>query len=141
LLRSGFSRSEVAERLRTSIQYVHQTERAAEARLLMALMDVAKASDIQMRGVLPKEGMLWGYNPGIKQEAIVTYTTRYGIKIWYWYDNPEEVNDKGFLEETRDYLIALAEERQLELSDEEKNLHPAKLANLIFSKMIREVRA
>jgi len=106
----------------------------------MALVEVAKASNIQMKGVLPEEGVLWGYNPGIRQNAIVTYTTKHGIKVWYWYENPEEITDKGFLNETRSYLLDLAEERRLELTEKEKKLHPSKLANLIFDRLIPGVK-
>jgi len=102
----------------------------------MALIDAARASNIQMKGVLPEADILWGYNPGIKREAIITYTTKHGIKVWYWYDKPEEIDDDEFLKETRDYLISLTEERCLELTQEEKDLHPAKLANLIFSRLV-----
>jgi len=136
-LNEGFSTSEVAERLKTSLQYVHQTKRAAEAKLLMALMDAAKASNIQIKEVLPEAGLLWGYNPGIKQDAIITYTTKHGIKVWYWYDKPEEIKDDEFLRETKDYLISLAEERRIELKEEEKEMHPAKLATVIFDKLVR----
>jgi len=141
LLSRGLSVSEVARRLRTTPQYVHQTKRAAEAKLLRALMEAARASSIQIKLARPEAGILWGYHPGLRRDAIITYTARQGIKIWYWYDNPEEVTDQAFLNETREYLLTFAEERGIHLAEEEKKLHPAKLANIIFSRLLPGVKS
>jgi hypothetical protein len=81
--------------------------------------------------------MLLGYHPALKRRAIVTYSTNFGIKVWYWHDNPEEVTNEEFLKQTRTYLLDIAKEKGIDVPGAE-NIHPAKLAHVIFSKLILE---
>lgn len=137
LTSKGLSVANVADRLKTSRQYVNQTRLAAEAKLLKALMEVARVNDLQVSQLHPKEALLIGYHPALKRKALVTYTTSHGIKVWYWHDNPEEETDQDFLKQTREYLLDLAKERDLEIEDA-ATLHPAKLARIVFRKLIPE---
>lgn len=141
LLNSGLSMSEIADKLKRSPQYIHQTRRNAESKLIRALTETAEANDLQIKRIRPREGLLLGYHPALKQDAFVTYTTRNGIKVWYWYDHPETITDDTFLAETRRYLLDIAVERHITLTEEEQRLHPAKLANLIFRKLMPGMRS
>jgi DNA-binding CsgD family transcriptional regulator len=136
----GLSAAAIATRLETTRQFVNQTRLAAEARLSTTLLDVAQANDIQVTRVYPKEGLLLGYHPGIRHRAIVTYSTSHGIKVWYWHDDPEQVTNEEFLKQTRAYLLDIARERHIDVKDA-KSMHPGKLAHLVFSKLIPELKA
>ena len=140
LISKGFSVSKIADKLRTTRQYVNQTRLTAEAKLSTALLEVAQVNDLQVTRLYPKEAILLGYHPALKRKAIITYTTSHGLKVWYWHDNPEEVTDQAFLNQTRQYLIDIAKERGIEIENAEK-IHPAKLAHIIFSKLVPEVKA
>jgi len=140
LLSKGFVVSKIAEKLNTTRQYVNQTRLTAEAKLSTALIEVARANDLQVTRLYPKEAILTGYHPGLKRKAIVTYSTNYGIKVWYWHDKPEEVTNEDFLRQTREYLLDLAKERSIEVEGAAE-MHPAKLASIIFSKLVPEVEA
>jgi hypothetical protein len=59
--------------------------------------------------------------------------------VWYWHDNPEEITNEEFLRQTREYLLDIAKERGIEIENAEK-IHPAKLAYMIFSKLIPELK-
>ena len=135
----GFSVSKIAEKLRTTRQYVNQTRLTAEAKLSTALLEVARVNDLQVTRLYPKEAILLGYHPALKRKAIITYTTSHGLKVWYWHDNPEEVTDQAFLNQTRQYLIDIAKERGIEVEDDAK-MHPAKLAHIIFCQLIPELK-
>jgi DNA-binding CsgD family transcriptional regulator len=139
LLSKGFSAVAIAEKLNTTRQFINQTKLSAEARLSTTLLDVAQANDLQITKLYPKEGILLGYHPALKRKAILTYSTNYGIKVWYWHDNPEEVTDTTFLNQTKRYLIDIAKERGIEIEGAEQ-IHPAKLAHQIFSKLIPELK-
>jgi len=132
--------SAIADKLSTTRQYINQTRLAAEARLSTTLLDVAQANDLQVTKLYPKEGMLLGYHPALKRKAILTYSTNYGIKVWYWHDNPEEVTDQNFLTQTRRYLMDVAKERGVEIENADK-IHPARLAHAIFCQLIPELKA
>jgi DNA-binding CsgD family transcriptional regulator len=139
LISKGFSVSKIADKLSTTRQYVNQTRLTAEAKLSSTLLEVAQVNDLQVTKLYPKQAILLGYHPALKRKAIITYTTSHGLKVWYWHDNPEEVTDQTFLNQTKQYLIDIAKERGIEVKDAEK-MHPAKLAHFIFSEIIPELK-
>jgi hypothetical protein len=139
LISKGFSVSAIANKLSTTRQYVNQTRLTAEAKLSTTLLEVARANDLQVTRLYPKDAALLGYHPALKRKVIVTYTTSHGMKVWYWHDKPEEVTNEDFLKQTREYLLDIAKERGIEIQDAEK-LHPAKLAHVLFCKLIPELK-
>ena len=140
LLNKGLSIVAIAEKLDATRQFVNQTKLAAEARLSTTLLDVAQANDLQVTKLYPQKGILLGYHPALNRKAILTYSTNYGIKVWYWHDNPEEVTNEEFLKQTRTYLLDIAKERGINIENA-ASIHPAKLAHLIFSQLIPELKA
>lgn len=138
LISKGLSAVAIADKLKISRQFVNQTKLTAEAKLSITLLDVAHANALQVVKLYPKEGILLGYHPALKRRAILTYSTNYGIKVWYWHDNPEEITNEDFLRQTREYLLDLAKERGIEVEDAAE-MHPAKLASIIFSKLVPEL--
>ena len=137
LISRGLSVASIADKLRTTRQFVNQTKLAAEAKLSTTLLEVAQANDLQVTRLYPKQAILLGYHPALKRKAIVTYSTHHGIKVWYWHDNPEEVTNQEFLRQTREYLLDLARERGIQVEGAE-DMHPAKLASIIFSRLVPE---
>ena len=123
LLTKGLSVTTIADKLKTTRQYVNQTRLTAEAKLSSTLLEVAQVNDIQVTKLYPKQAILLGYHPALKRKAVLTYTTSHGLKVWYWHDNPEEVTDPAFLNQTRQYLMEIAKERGIEIKDPEK-IHP-----------------
>lgn len=140
LIGEGLSAVDIATKLKTTRQFVNQTKLAAEAKLSTTLLDVAQANDIQVTKVYPKAGLLLGYHPGIGRRAVLTYSTRHGIKVWYWHDDPEQVTNEEFLKQTRAYLLDIAGERHIDVMDA-KTMHPGRLARLLFSELIPELKA
>ena len=138
LLREGFSVSMIAIKLKTTRQNINQTRLTAEAKLSTTLMEVAEANEIQVIKLYPKKAILLGYHPGLKRKAIITYATNHGIKVWYWHDNPEEITDKNFLNQIRKYVLDIAKEQSIEFNTKEK--HPVKLAQILFNKLLLDVR-
>ena len=138
LISRGLSVTKIADKLKTTRQYVNQTRLTAQAKLATTLLEVAQVNDLQVTKLYPQQAILLGYHPALKRKAIITYTTSHGLKVWYWHDNPEEVTDAAFLKQTREYLLEIAKERGMRLEDTE-NLHPARLAHEIFSKLIPEL--
>ncbi|MCW3999952.1 MAG: hypothetical protein NWE93_06915 [Candidatus Bathyarchaeota archaeon] len=139
LLSQGLSVSTIANKLKTTRQYVNQTRLTTEAKLSSALIGIAQANDLQITALHPNQGILLGYHPALNRKAIVTYSTNYGIKVWYWNDHPEEVKNKEFLKQTQKYLLDLAAERGIEVENSQA-LHPAELADLVFCKLVPELK-
>ena len=139
LTSKGLSVSAIANKLSTTRQYINQTRLTAETKLSTTLFEVAQANDLQVTRLYPKKAILLGYHPALKRKAIITYSTSHGIKVWYWHDNPEEVTNVDFLKKTRKYLLDIAKERGIEVANSEE-VHPAKLAHVIFSKLVPELK-
>ena len=139
LISKGFSVSNIAAKLSRTRQYVNQTRLTAEAKLATTLLEVAQVNELQVTKLNVKQAILLGYHPVLKRKAIVTYTTSHGLKVWYWYDNPEEITDQTILNQTRLYLIDIAKERGLEIGNAEQ-IHPAKLAHNIFLQLLPELK-
>lgn len=139
LIGQGLSVSCIANKLKTTRQYVNQTRLTAEAKLSNTLMEVAQVNDLQIIRLYSKQAILVGFHPALKRKTIVTYSTNYGVKVWFWHDTPEEVTDQEFLRQTRIYLLDIAKERNIPVEDN-INLHPAKLAHTIFSKIVPELK-
>jgi len=138
LISRGFSIAAIADKLNTTRQFVNQTKLVAEAKLSTTLIDVAQANDLQITKLYPKEGILLGFHPSLKRKAIITYSTNHGLKVWYWHDNPEEVTNQEFLKQTQTYLLDLAKEKGIEIPNVAA-LHPARLAHIIFCKLVPEI--
>ena len=97
-------------------------------------------NDLQVIRVLPKAGLLVGFHPALNKKALVTYSSTYGMKMWFWHDKPEEVTNEEFLRQTREYLLDIAKEKGIVIQ-EAQQLHPAKLAHILFSKLVPELKS
>ena|SRR5208283_369958 len=136
----GISVSLIAKKLKTTRQYVNQTRLTASAKLSCALLEVAQVNDVQVTKLDAMQGILLGHHPALNRKVIIIYSTNFGVKAWYWHENPEEVTNQNFLNQTQAYLIDIAKERGIEVENA-KNMHPAKLANIIFSKLMPEAKS
>ena len=140
LILKGASVSSIAEKLKTTRQYINQTRLTAEAKLSTSLLEVARVNDLQVTRVHPQAGLLVGFHPALKKKAIITYSATFGMKLWYWHDNPEEVTNEEFLRQTREYLLDIAKERGITVEKAEQ-IHPARLAHEIFSQLAPELKS
>jgi hypothetical protein len=140
LLGKGLTVTTIAEKLKTTRQYVNQTRLTTQTKLATTLLEVAEINNLQVTKLKPQQAILLGYQPELKKKTILTYTTTHGLKMWYWHDTPEEVTDTTYLNQTRQYLIDIAKERGITIPDADK-IHPAKLAHLVFCKLIPELQA
>ncbi len=140
LTSAGNSIAAIAEKLKTSRQYINQTRLAAEAKISKALLEVAQVNELQVTRLNAQNAVLLGYHPALNRKAVVTYTTSHGIKVWYWHDNPEEETlSEDFLQQTREYLLQVAKERGIQIEGAQE-MHPAKLATQIFGQLIPELK-
>ncbi len=136
LIRSGLSAKEIANNLKTSRQYVHQVATLADAKVSEALLSVARSANLQVKMVDARSGVLLGYDPVLSSKTLVTYTKKYGVRIWHWYKRIEDIKDPSYMEEVREYLLNEVKERGMTLSPEEKKMHAAKLAQIVFERLI-----
>jgi len=134
LLGRGLSKAEIGRMLCISRQAVHDAEGIALGKIGSALRDAAEANMIEARYVDASKGVLLGYSPATRNRVIVTFSLRNGVQTWH-YEQPDCVLCR-WVERCRLRLLDEAEERGVELSEEERTLPPSRLAHLIFSKIV-----
>src|SRR6266571_816079 len=138
LVGQGLSFSEVARKLAVTKQHIQQTYRLATSMVLSGLIDVARANQVEVRKVDPSKGVLWGYSPWLKNQVFITFTPKRGVRVWNWIEQPDQVRDRALLEDAKSYLLELADRDRIVLTGQEKTLHAAKLAQLVFSRLVAE---
>lgn len=130
----GLSKAEVGRRLGITRQAVYDAENVMLGKVESALLHVAEASRIEVRYVDPTKGILHGDNPATKNQVIITFSARNGVQTWH-YEEPD-CGSCRWGENCRQRLLAEAEERDVELSEEERELPASKLAHAIFASVV-----
>lgn len=136
LRRDGTKPVEIARRLDTSRQFVHQTLDVADAKISHLLTQVAKASKIEIQHLDVRNGILLGNHRGLETQVVISFSAKHEVQIWYWYDKLEACDSCELENHCRTCLLDEAEERGITLTTDEKALPPAKLARNLFSRLI-----
>jgi len=130
----GFSKAEVGRRLGITRQAVYDAEKYTLEKVESALRHVAEASRIEVHYLDPFKGILLGFNPSTSNRVIVTFSARNGVQTWH-YEQPN-CGECQWVESCKRRLEDEAEERDITLSEEERQRPPSKMAHAIFSKII-----
>ena len=134
LLHEGLSKAEAGRRLGITRQAVHDAEGVMLEKVESALRHVADASRIEVRYLDPSKGVLLGFHPSTNDKVIITFSARNGVQTWH-YEQPD-CGACRWEDNCRQRLLDEAEEREITLSEEDRQLPPSKLAHAIFSKII-----
>jgi len=132
----GFLEANIARKLDVSRQTVHKALKIANDKVSQALQETAKLNKIRVKTVDPTNGTLVGYSPEFKTTAIITFSAKNGVQIWYRHEGDCENCDQ--LKACRTTLLAEAEERDIQLPENRISMLPSDLAEILFSKIIGE---
>ena len=130
----GLSKAEIGRQLGVTRQAVYDAEGVMLRKVEAALRHAAEANMVDVRYIDPTRGILLGYSPATKNRVIVTFSARNGVQTWH-YEEPD-CGACQWEERCRSRLLAEAEEREIRVLEDEKELPPSKLAHLIFSRVI-----
>lgn len=136
LRKKGLEPVEIAKRINTSRQFVHQTLNAADVKVSNLLTEAAQMNRIEIQRLDVRNGILVGYHRGLETQAVISYSGKHGVQVWYWYENPEGCEVCEQILHCKNYLLDEAEEQGIPLNEDEKKLPPAKLAQVVFSRLI-----
>jgi len=132
----GLLEASIARKLDVSRQTVHKALNVANAKVSQALQETAKLNKIRIKTVDPINGILVGYSPEFKTTAMITFSARNGVQIWYRHEGDCENCEQ--LPACRKSLLAEAKERDIGLTEDQKSMLPSQLAEILFSKIIGE---
>jgi hypothetical protein len=130
----GISKAEIGRILDITRQAVYDAENVMLEKVELALTHTAQSNMIEPHHIDATRGILLGYSPQTQQRVIITFSARNGVQTWH-YQQPN-CNMCRLVSNCRTRLIQEAEERGVELTNEERKLAPSKLAQRIFEALI-----
>lgn len=134
LRRDGFSLAEIGRRLGVTRQAVFNMISDIDEHVEQTLQTVATAAKIEPQHIDITKGILLGYSHETNDRAIVTFSSKHGAQIWQHHTGKcEKCKSRNMCKET---ILGEAEERGINLTEEEKERTPTELAHIVFSKVI-----
>ena len=134
LQRKGSIEAEIGRKLKVTRQTVHKALNIANDKISKALLETAQLNRIKVRSFDPTEGILLGRSLAFKTTAIITFSARNGVQVWYKAEEHCESCDQ--LEHCREILVAEAEERGVQLPEKKDSMLPSELAEVLFSNIL-----
>ena len=131
LRRQGLSQAEIGRRLGVQRQVVYEQLKTIEGKVRRALMDAAQANRLDIRRVDAVNGILEAYSHAYDVPVIVSFSKINGVQVWFLYEG--RCDSCGQSQECLRLLKAEAEERGVELTEEDLQLKPTELGRRIFS--------
>ncbi len=130
--RQGMSLADIGRLFGVTRQAVYLALRLADREMLKAFKQLAETYKVAQTKIDTKKGLLLGYSQALGSPVIMAYSPKKGISLWYKYEGQCEGCERW----ADCVKLAMGEARRLgvELSPEEKNLPPAKLAETVFRK-------
>jgi transcriptional regulator len=127
---TGLAEASVARELKVTRQTIHKALDIANAKIKDSLEEVAKINKIKIQTVNPATGVLTGYSMHFKTQAIVTFSAKTGIQLWYRHEEQ--------LQTCRETLLAEAKERNMPAPEDSDSFSPSDYAKTLFSKITGE---
>lgn len=139
LHRHGYSQADIGRKIEATRQAVYDALKISLGKVDFALRHTAEANSIEVKYVDAKNGILLGIVPVDSSRVIITFSRKHGVQTWH-FEEPD-CDRCRYMKRCMERLLDEAEERGIGLGLEQRKLPPSKLAHLIFSRMIPELRA
>jgi len=133
---NGLTEASIARKLKVTRQTVHKALYNANSKLYTALEEAAKLNRINVKTIEPTKGILAGYSPEFKTEALITFSARNGVQVWYRHQG--DCGNCDQLQFCMETLLAEAKDRNIPLPENADSMLPSKLAEILLSKIIGE---
>lgn len=135
--RSGVSLAEIGRRFGVTRQAVYLALRLGDREMTKAFRQLTETYKVVERKVDTQKGLLLGYSQALGSHVIMAYSPGKGINLWYKYDGQCEGCERR--EECARLISEEADRLSIGISRDEKDLPPAKLAEIVFRRAWPEV--
>jgi hypothetical protein len=125
---------EVSKRFNVTPQTVNKAFNAIDAKISKALSEAANVNRLEVRKMDTKQGYLLGYSFALNREALVTFSSRNGVQVWYRGEGSCE--SCGWQRSCREVLLGEAEERGIKLPEGSGEMEPSRLADYLFDRIL-----
>lgn len=131
LRREGKSQAEIGRRLGVQRQGIYEVYSIIDSKLHQALMEAAQSNRLEVHRVDTLNGILEAYSHAYDVPVVVSFTKSNGVQVWYLYEGRCESCNRR--QNCLNMLRAEAEERRINLTEDDLNLSPTQLGRKIFS--------
>ncbi|MFQ6076735.1 MAG: sigma factor-like helix-turn-helix DNA-binding protein [Candidatus Bathyarchaeia archaeon] len=132
----GLTQADISRRLRVTRQTVNRAVTTIDAKVSRALTEAAQLHGVEARRLDPLKGYLLGYSGRLKTDVLITFSSTNGVQVWYRGEG--ECGSCSRLKECTRILLSEAEERGIELAEGDKAGPPSKLAERLFTRILKE---
>jgi transcriptional regulator len=133
LKNKGLLEVDIARKLRVTRQTIHKVLDVANSKITQALEETARLNKIKIKTSDPSKGILMGFSSEFKTEAIITFSAKNGVQIWYKHEGDCANCEQH--QACREMLLAEMEERNIQSPENLNSLSPSKLAEILFLKI------
>ena len=112
---------------------MHKALNIANAKVQDSLEEIAKINKIKIQTVNPATGVLTGYSTHFKTKAIVTFSAKTGIQVWYKHEG--DCQNCEQLPSCRETLLSEAKERNIPIPENSESILPSEFAKTLFLKI------
>jgi len=134
--RRGIQEASIARRLKVTRQTIHKAVDGANNKIGQALMETAKLHRIKITNIDAGKGVLTGYSAEFKTSAIITFSARNGIQVWYKHEG--DCNNCEHMNNCRKALLIEMEDREITPFPKMESISPSKLAETLFKAIAEE---
>ena len=136
LRRSGLTQAEISREMDVTRQTVNKTFNVIDSRVSKALLEAAQVNRVEISRVEPEMGFLLGRSPSLGMDALITFSDRNGIQVWYRGEG--DCSECSWLSSCKRKLLMEAEDRGIQLPEEAEDMEPSQLAETLFKKIMGE---
>jgi hypothetical protein len=130
LRRNGLANINIARSFKISKQAVSKALITMDDRIEETLLEMARASQIEVEKINTERGILFGHSVPFKTNAIILVSAKHGMQVWYEHEgNCGACNRYA---QCIELLWDFADEMKIKL---EKTDDPTKLADGLFEKL------
>jgi hypothetical protein len=131
LRREGKSQSEIGRSLGVQRQGINEALHIIDSKLSQALREAAHSNKLEVHRVDTVNGILEAHSHAYDVPVVVSFTKSNGVQVWYLYEGRCESCTRR--QSCLNLLKAEAEERTIQLKEDDLRLPPTQLGKKIFS--------
>lgn len=132
----GITEANIARKLSVTRQTIHKALNTANTRIGESLEETARINKLEVQKVDRTKGFLLGYSSHFRTSALVTFSAKNGIQVWYKHEgNCEKCTKK---QACKEMLLSEAENHGIAVSQNSSQMLPSEFSEILFSKIMEE---
>jgi len=131
---NGLTQAEISREMGITRQTVNKTLSAVDSKVHKALLEAAQLNRITINRVDSEKGFLLGRSPTLGTDVLITFSDANGMQVWY--KGEGRCSECDWRESCKQKLLTEAEVRGISLPENVEAMHPSKLADCLFKKIV-----